>query len=275
MHPLLTIGAPGIDVSHYWPVTSFDELAKSDLKFFGVKATQGPHFVDSKLIYHRDGFRAPAFKNRLVVYYHFAGQGLPELQVDHFFASIGGSLMPNERVALDFEVLPTKPEDALKWVQQWYAALWHYRSQSAPHFPVDFIYTSKRIWDQFGNPDWQMQNQVALWAPRYNSVSLPQLPKPWEGSGFKVWQWSDGVDPSQVLSMPLAGVGPCDRNVWNGSAADLEAWMGSQVFVPSATEQVTAVPGLVTYNLMTDDELVRVKTFIESIQEERARQKKV
>lgn len=288
MHPLLlsSAGASGLDVSHYRPVVSFPDLAASNASFVGVKATQGLSFVDPRLEYHRDGLRAFATqRNLLVIYYHFAGSGSPEAQVDFLLSKVG-ELQPNEHVALDLEeALPTSVEKTFDWVKAWYEHLWQRRTRSFQGgqvlCPSDFIYTSKRIWGMFGNPDWNHGGRVFLWAPRYNTKREPELPKPWEASGFKIWQWSDGDIP---MTMSWPGVGECDLDVWNGSDRDLLSWTIANSGMPDAagpagltSQRLLAkseTPAVLhVFQSMNDDELLRAKTFIEQLQEERAKKK--
>lgn len=267
-NPLLSTGAPGIDVSHYRPIKSFAALAKSSVRVIGVKATEGGSLWDSRLLYHKTGIRNMlGLNDALVIYYHFARSGDPKQQAK-FFLNTVGDLRPNERVALDLEVLPAAPADTLNWVTAWYQAQWELRGVKDPKLSGDFIYTSKRIWSMFGNPDWSYSNLVSLWAPRYNSERTPELPKPWESTGFRLWQWSDGDIPDGPVEWP--GVGSCDLNVWNGTSSDLKEWMGQ----PAYTSNLLAHVFSREPRWMSDEDLARVKGVIDALHSDRAALKK-
>lgn len=212
--------ARGIDVSHWRVVKDWFALSKDHISFIGIKATEGNKTTDSALAQHREGARRVGFE--LVIYYHFARSGDPLAQARRFMNAIG-ALKPNERLALDLEAsLPEQDQKRmLAWLDVFYKTLNETYSDRK-----HFIYTSKRIWEMFGNPSWDGADNVELWAPRYNSTGTqPAMPKPWEGrpaenGSWKIWQWSDGEFPENVV----AGVGKCDSNIWAGTVGDLREW---------------------------------------------------
>lgn len=213
--PTVQERARGIDVNHYHRIADFVAMQEADLSFVGVKATEANHTVDKNLVYHRDGLRKLPLD--LVVYYHFARTGSPVKQAEHLINAVG-PLAPNERFALDLEVLPAPPESVLQWVDEFYARL--ARSYAGMR---QLIYTSARIWEAFGNPTWN-RDSVDLWAPRYNATGTePRLPKPWKK--WTIWQYTDGGEHGPDYSCP--GVGSCDANVWNGDRAAVRAWMAT------------------------------------------------
>lgn len=206
--------ALGIDVNAYHPVVDFAALAASTVSFVGVKATEGNTITDKQLAHHRDGLRQLPLD--LVVYYHFARSGDPVHQAARLLGAVG-PLQPNERVCLDLEVLPDDPGTVLRWVDDFYG-----RIQRAYPGARQLIYTSKRIWDSFGEPQWPraVRGDVALWVPRYSS-NEPLLPLPW--AAWQIWQWSDGGEHGTPFA--ASGVGTCDANWWNGDRDSIKAWL--------------------------------------------------
>jgi len=210
----------GIDVSHHVPIKNFTALQLDGVRFVGVKATEGNTFVDPKFLYHRNGLRALSDPMDLLIYYHFARSGDARKQAS-FFMNIVGDLNPNERLCLDLEgALPGDPSRVLEWIEDFYMPI----LDAYPEMKKQFIYTSARVWKSFGNPKWNgsFVDNISLWAPRYNNSGWePVLPKPWEQIGWTIWQFSDGETPPSSV----AGVGPCDTNLWNGDMANLKQWL--------------------------------------------------
>ncbi len=209
--------ARGVDVSHWHVVKDWDVLKKSSISFIGIKATEGNKTVDSALAQHRDGARAAKFD--MAIYYHFARSGDAKAQANRFMAAVG-PLLPNEFLCLDLEVLVADPNLMLKWLDDFYSTL-NARYSDRRHF----IYTSKRVWNMFGNPLWPSSSrQPFLWAPRYNgNGDEPAMPAPWTSNtrGWAIWQWTDGETPAYVAP----GIGPCDANLWFGDQSDLLDWV--------------------------------------------------
>jgi lysozyme len=204
--------ALGIDVSHWKPVVDWSAVEASGVSFVGVKATEGRTAVDSKLRAHRNGFRQQPFL--LGVYYHFARSGSARDQADRLLDNVG-VLQPHERLALDFEVVPTAaPEDGLAWIAQFFARL-----DTTYADRRHILYTSKRLWRMIGDPEWPGAANVDLWCPRYNAAGVePSLPKPWKN--WSIWQWTDGDYPEHVTP----GVGRCDANWFQGDETALREY---------------------------------------------------
>jgi len=207
--------ATGIDVSHWKPVKNWLELYDSGVRFVGVKATEGGSFIDPKLRYHRDEMRRHPFT--LGIYYHFARSGPANRQAERLVDAVG-ALRDNERLCLDFEVLPIPGggDANLDWITAFMRVLRHDVPDRRP-----IIYTSRRIWRMMGDPLWEMSGDVDLWAPRYNAQGVePAMPRPWKDCGWSFWQWSDGAFPLHVTP----GVGKCDANYFRGDDAALEEY---------------------------------------------------
>lgn len=201
--------AQGIDVSHWKSVSSWQKVFDAGNSFVGIKASEGPTYVDPALRGHRDGSRQQPFL--ISIYYHFARSGDAAKQGERLLDSVG-QLRDNERLALDLEVPVTaKPSDTIAWVDEFFDII----TEAYPDRRA-LIYTSERIWRSIGNPDWERAADIDLWAPRY-SAAEPVLPKPWLERGWLIWQRDDraivpGVD------------GPCDGNVFYSDAVELHRY---------------------------------------------------
>lgn len=214
--------ARGIDVSHWRPVADWGALAAAPeaIAFLGVKASEGNSLEDPKLAWHRDGFRASAME--LCIYYHFARPGDARAQARRF-VDLVGPLEGRERLCLDLEQPPAAPGAAsLDWVNEFYSELCG--DLCADRRP--FLYTSKNKWDEICGKDrtWLLgMTDVDLWAKRYSTKAglEPLLPAPWKDRGWHIWQFSD----SRVPPHSVAGVGPCDGDVWHADRDDLRAYV--------------------------------------------------
>jgi len=191
----------------------FPAVIDAGVKFVGVKATEGVTFTDPRLLFHRAGLRTQPLN--LVVYYHYGTSGDPRRQADHIMDTIG-PLRDNERLVLDLEGedvsdLPAAPDAILAWLDGFYTEL----LASACSDRRPFIYTSKRIWDMFGNPAWDLASEVDLWTPRYGPHE-PELPAPW--TAWTIWQFSQTYTINGVS-------GPCDANWFAGDESALREYV--------------------------------------------------
>lgn len=245
--------ARGIDVSHYKPIDIFGDLFDSGVSFVGVKATEGlGKQIDVKLRYHQLNLRQES-RCKLIIYYHFARSQNPVDEASFFMDTVG-VLRPNERLALDWEVLPEcpgslSPDSYNTWLVEWLNKFFGTISDRYPQ-TKPIIYTSQRIWRMFGNQQWPLAESVDLWAPRYSeSGQEPIMPAPWVNRGWTIWQYSDGVTP--LSDVP--GVGKCDSNYFNGTE----------------TELATYAAGINPPNTSSTDNVVStVRMFIKSLNEE-------
>lgn len=175
----------------------------------GVKVSEGAGFVDPQFANNRMGVRGQPFE--LVTYYHFMRPGNPAVQAQRL-CDLVGQLRGNERFVADFEDDSNgKPAVDLKFVDAFYVELM--KGVCFDRRPL--IYTSGRIWEQLGNPTWDLASEIDLWAPRYG-VKEPECPKPWPR--WTLWQYSEEESVPGVNA-------PCDASVFNGDIAALRTYM--------------------------------------------------
>jgi GH25 family lysozyme M1 (1,4-beta-N-acetylmuramidase) len=164
----------------------------------------------------------------LCIYYHFARPGDARGQARRFVELVG-PLEPRERLCLDLEApIAATTASSLRWVDDFYSEL----MGGACSDRRPFLYTSKNKWDEIcgKNKPWLLgTTDVDLWAKRYSSKAglEPLIPAPWKDRGWHVWQFSD----SKVPPHSIAGVGPCDGDVWTADRARLRAYVNASVIV--------------------------------------------
>lgn len=209
----------GIDSSDYQGNINWPAVVASGVSFAIIKATQGTRNVQDTFLPHRD--QAPAAGIGLLGLYHFAQDGDPVAQADHF-CDVVGAWRPGEFAVLDIESNEgffTLPE------AQWpsFILSWCNRVQSRIGGPV-VIYMSE-------SPAKGMPSNLArfpLWVAGYE-LSTPTAWEDWQVGPWipAIWQWSStgsvpGVD------------GPVDMNI---APDDLRNRLGLE-------NTLTNVPGL-------------------------------
>jgi GH25 family lysozyme M1 (1,4-beta-N-acetylmuramidase) len=173
------------------------------------KLTEGTGFTDADAAHN---WAALAQAGLVRGGYHFAHPGEDvTTQLDHFLGEAGQlGLRTTDLLALDLEVTDSRsPAQVAGWAQAFMAALTHAR----PHNPV-LVYTMTSF--ATGGESAGL-GKYPLWLARPGGGAAPVAPPPWAKWTF--WQWGT-----------RSGV---DADAFNGTAADLAAWVDSFQPVPS------------------------------------------
>jgi lysozyme len=203
-----------IDLSHHNANPRFQ-----DIRTFGIlavlhKATQGTGGTDSQY----EGRRQPAMDAGLLWgAYHF-GTGDPGGdQAAHFLAVTQAATRPSDLLVLDLEPNPAGTTMAIADAEAFVQAV----HDATGRWPG--LYSGNLIKEQFpGSPDSPL-TRCWLWLAQYGP--LARVPKGWKD--WTLWQYTDGaVGP---VHEPVAGVGPCDRETFNGDEAALRAFWASGI----------------------------------------------
>jgi GH25 family lysozyme M1 (1,4-beta-N-acetylmuramidase) len=204
------VNAQGFDASHFQPTVDWQQAYGSGMRFVGLKATQGTTYVDPKFSDHRAGCKTAPYLLRF--YYHFAVPGSAAAQADHLL-DVTGSLLPSERLCLDFEardVVTNRPTLGVDFLNIFFPRLLGYASQMRK----PFIYCSAEYWAELGNPAWSLASDVDLILKRY-APGPGAPPPPW--SAYTIWQKSE--------KGTVAGIsGPVDLDEFVGDEAALTAY---------------------------------------------------
>jgi GH25 family lysozyme M1 (1,4-beta-N-acetylmuramidase) len=190
-----TTHAKGVDVSNYQGTIDWTKVAKAGYLFAFGKATEGAGYVDKTYTANRNGSEAAGL---VFGGYHFArptgstaaaATASAIKQANHFLTIAGpqpGELPP----VLDLEVTGglTKPQ-LLSWTLAWLDQIYA-RTGVEP-----FLYTSPLFWkNQLGDSTAAAAAGTGLWIAHWTSNSRPTVPaQNWNGSGWRVWQWTDCV----------------------------------------------------------------------------------
>lgn len=203
--------SPIVDISHHQadPINFGAALLGGVVGLFH-KASEGGTYTDAK--FHERRITA-AEAGLLFASYHFMTGSDVEAQMDHYLATV--EPVHGERVVLDHENQYT----TLTMLEHAVA----YLSEVRPDLRIT-IYSGHLIKEQLaGKRSPLLADYTTLWIAHYTSSSQPSWPKEtWPQ--WSLWQWTD-KEKIPGFTVPVDG----DR--WNGSEAELRAFMA-----PAATE---------------------------------------
>jgi lysozyme len=193
-----------IDVSHWEDPIDFKAVAADGIVAVIAKATQGAASVDSA--YAKFKKSAAPYKF-LWGSYHFGTGSEVDVQVEHYLNTVKSTDV--ELVCLDFEPNPNGPTMTLNQAREFISLFRHLTGR----YPV--LYGGYGLKENLnGKPD-DLLVKCPLWLSQYGPK--PVLPVGWKK--YTLWQYTDGHagPPPHTVS----GIGPCDRNRFNGSEAQL------------------------------------------------------
>lgn len=189
-----------IDLSHYNHLVDFNKVA-TQVAAVIHKATQGTQYVDPTYATRRS---QAVDAGLLWGAYHFGDGSDGVAQADFFLSQVnpGKALL-----VLDFEANPTGPSmplsEAHAFVTRVFQVTGHYPGLYAGHYLKEILGSGK---DSVLANCW-------LWIAQY--ATAPIIPPNW--SDWTMWQYTDGaLGPNH---QPVAGVGACDRDMFNADAA--------------------------------------------------------
>jgi lysozyme len=201
-----------VDLSHHNAKVDFNKLRQGGVVGVIHKATEGLGFADKMYASRRDA----ALKAGLLWgAYHFGVGGDGSDQADFFLKTVGDD--PHTLRVLDFEPNLTGPTMTLNQAREFV----EHANNLTGRFPG--LYSGHLIKELLGSapPDPLLSN-CFLWIAQYKGplpLGIPPTFKTWS-----FWQYTDGVngpDPHEA-----AGAGPCDRDIFNGSLAQLRKLWG-------------------------------------------------
>jgi lysozyme len=198
-----------IDLSHHNTVMSFQQIKVNGIIGVIHKATESTQFVDAE---YADRRRAAVSAGLLFGSYHFAAQGDPKGQADHYL-DIADS---TDLMVLDFE--PNAQDGTMTLAEaETFVTRIHDQTDRFPG-----LYSGESfINDQLGNNTGTILKKCFLWIAKF-SATRPSLPPAFPT--LTLWQYTDGSAGPQPHAVP--GVGRCDRDMFNGDEAGLRRLFG-------------------------------------------------
>jgi len=205
--------AQGIDVSNY--AGEFNWAGTSGLSFGICRATQGLGASGTNSPDPYLSWNWPRIKDKGLARgaYHFLDPGLDgAAQASYFVESVSAvGLQTTDMLWLDNETAGSSPSAVAACARDFMARLVALR----PHNPCG-VYS---FWSFITSGNCAGLSGYPLWLALYQTAT-PGAPAPW--SAWKFWQ--------------SGGTSNYDNDVFNGSAADLSAWIGS--FQPQMEDEV-------------------------------------
>jgi lysozyme len=199
-----------IDISHHNGTSlNFDAAKASGILGVIHKATQGLSVVDPNFQSNRTNIRNAGL---LFGAYHFGDGSDGGLQARHFLSVTQSG--PNELIALDLENNPAGPSMTLEEARAFVTEIFN----SIGKWPV--LYSGHDLKEMLGGHPDTVLAQCPLWLAQYGPAAV--LPPGW--AKLSLWQYTDGAQPG---SQPVNGIGHCDRDRFNGVAADIPAFWAS------------------------------------------------
>src|SRR5688572_9815601 len=155
----------GIDVSHWQGVVDWFAVAKSEIGFAFIKATEGSSVVDAQFSRNWSAAREVGLFRGA---YHFGRPGRdPEAQAAHFVATVGALGFRDLPPVLDLE---EADGHGAKHVVQWAEAF--VRRAEVLCGRRLLIYTGGFWRFQLGNPDIPFFRERALWLAAYSQKPM-------------------------------------------------------------------------------------------------------
>ncbi len=192
-----------VDLSHWNRNINF-KLAKED-GIVGIihKATQGLKYVDGEYAKRR---KAAEEEELLWGAYHFGvGEKSGKDQADHFLETIGDS--SSILLALDIEENKDGKSITAKQAEDFVNRVYVVTGR------LPLIYGNAYFLKDFVTPT---LTECPLWLSKWGAE--PTLPIGWKK--WTLWQYTDGKTGPKPNS--VEGIGPCDRNKFNGTLEELK-----------------------------------------------------
>jgi lysozyme len=205
-----------IDLSHHNRISDFSSVKAAGIHAIIHKATQSTRYVDPDYTINR---RKALDAGLRVGAYHFGVAGNAEDQAEHFLEKA----KENPLLVLDFEGNPQGLDmsliEAEHFVRHIYDLTGRYPGLYSGH-------TLKEACINAGitDPKQTELSRCWLWIAHYNTT--PVIPAIWPH--WTMWQYTDGAAGPEPHT--VAGIGRCDRDYFQGTVEELEAFFDNGAF---------------------------------------------
>jgi len=205
----------GVDVSHHNGQIDWPAVARSNVRFAYVKASEGAFSVDPRFA---ENWAELGATTLLRGAYHFARPGGADrgarAQAEHFSDVLGAAPWPRMLPpALDLETDGgLAPEKVIDWVRA-------FVSHAEQLLRRELVIYTGRLWREvLGDPIVPELGTRMLWTARYGTQE-PKVPRTW--SRWDIWQFTDGVSGEVQVIPGVRGAVDCNR--YRGTLEELQA----------------------------------------------------
>ncbi|GMV30950.1 MAG: hypothetical protein AMXMBFR59_30750 [Rhodanobacteraceae bacterium] len=196
-----------VDLSHHNASVDFAALAAAGIAGVIHKATQGAGYVDPTYAARQAQARTAGLRWGA---YHFGDGSDPQTQADHFLATANPAA--GDLLVLDVEQDTQGTSMTLAQAEAFVQAVF----QRAGRWPG--VYGGSYLRQLLGSSTTSVLGKCWLWVSEY--ASQPVIAPLWPQ--WTLWQYTDGSAGPNPHS--VAGVGNCDRDMYNGDLASLQRW---------------------------------------------------
>lgn len=201
-----------VDLSHHNANVDFNAAKADGISGVIYKATQGATYADPTYAARRQEATAAGLHWGA---YHFGTAQDVNTQVTHFLATAQPDA--DTLLVLDWEENSIASQGTMSLVQakQFVEEV----KTRTGRFPT--LYGGSLIKQSVGAGGDPVLKQCPLWLAQYSSN--PGLPAGW--SEYTMWQYTDGQNGPEPHAVD--GIGPCDRDVFRGTPAELSSFWKS------------------------------------------------
>ena len=199
-----------VDISHYSKVSSVAQVKSDGIAAVICKATEGAQIVDKTYVPNRKAFKAAGFKWGS---YHFSSGDPAILQAENYLTHVDPQ--NEELICLDYEPSFRGPNMTFDQMMEFITIL----HRETDRYPM--IYGGSLLRETLAKQSDPILAQCPLWYAYYPTKSDHPIgvPKPW--TDWTLWQYTDGNHGPSPQT--VKGIGNCDRDTYNGTAADMLA----------------------------------------------------
>ena len=198
-----------VDVYHGDDITDFHAVKADGIVGMIHKATQGLGEIDPRY----ESRKAIALEVGLLWgAYHFADGEDGVAQAKKFLSVVNPG--PQDLLVLDLETNTAGKSMTLAGAEHFVEHI----HQVTGRWPG--LYTGSYMKDDLGNPSETLLANCWLWLSEYGPK--PRLPAAWKN--WTMWQYTDGQFGPEPHT--VTGIGPCDRNMFNGDMTALRKLWG-------------------------------------------------
>jgi len=197
-----------IDLSHNNSTVDFQRARADGILGIIHKATQGTGFIDRAYAQRRQAAKAAGL---LWGAYHFGTAADPVAQAKFFLRT--ASPGANDLMVLDFENNPRNPGNTMS-LDQAHSFIAAVKDASGI---TPGLYGGRYLQEQLGNATDSLLQNCWLWWSQYSPA--PEIPRNWPT--WTLWQYTDGHNGHAPRAVD--GVGPCDRDQYQGAMEELRA----------------------------------------------------
>jgi lysozyme len=198
-----------IDLSHHNQVTDFATIKAAGIIGVIHKATQGTGYTDPE---YADRRSAALDAGLLWGAYHFADAGDATAQADHFLSVVDPG--PGDLLVLDIEQNYSDGQPTASMSLAGSETFVQYIERQTGRFPG--LYSGSYIKELLGDEKNPVLANCWFWLAQYSSTA--EVPANWPD--WTMWQYTDGNNGDEPHS--VNGVGPCDRDRFNGDIRQLK-----------------------------------------------------